>query len=721
MKKNLLFILAALTVLHFNGQVGYHIQLPVGYGTSIYVLNNDSVYLSNGITNNANMMHIDPNTKAWKYLNGSSLPNYGYPLIKDKNNGILRLPGSNSLQVTSDGWQTVTTSTASLPYINKCPAGYYGYYNIGSTTYLTRSTNGLIWTDATMSGFFSGIAARNFGNKIVALPATQSFSFQISMDGGLTYTAAANTSTFTGTFVEFYMASADTFLVFMNSTLCKSFNGGATWTNTPLPVTINAVAIKNKNEFVITGSGGPNTFTYTTNGGSTWSSSVNTPPVAGAGSIMYLNNYYYMYPWFRTNDYGTTWEQFLPNVAQAAFSVDFNGNKGLLGLGSGKYSYSLDKGRSLTNFTNTINSNQDIMAVKVLSSGNFLAGDRKGQIYTSNDNGQTWIKKNTETLNLNAVRFLSSVNENTIVATRAGLPVVSIDAGNTFSVVTYSISGGSHYQALKPNGEIMDIRAIANGWEMRKFDVTGSTTVIATYTNATNEDVAAFYMVSNTVGYILTRDNTAKTNKTYRTTDGGLTFTQTGTIGQVVTGASAYVNSPFVSGIPLFHHFGTDTIIITANYNDYYHISYDGAATWNKIVPPFVPGNTTYGNMIYRMNFFTHNSFFAVTGDAFGPKGLYLNTSGVGGPSIGISELNFQDQKNNVVLFPNPSLNGDLVSLLNMNEEVQIDIYDMKGQLVRAVTTYSGSFSIQNLDTGLYLVQVKEKNKPARTAKLLIQ
>ncbi|MBL7910897.1 MAG: T9SS type A sorting domain-containing protein [Bacteroidia bacterium] len=717
MKKNILFIIAFILTVNLRAQVGYHIQLASG---TMGVLNNDSIYISSGVTDSATVMFANPNTKEWQRLNTNYLPNYGTPIIKDKNNGLLHIAGSGSIQVTSDGWQTVTTSTASLAYVNKCPANYYGHYNVGSNTKLVYSTNGSNWTNATMPGFLTILAARNYGNKIVALPGTVSSLIYISTDGGHTYTTAPNTTTFTGTFVDFYMASADTFLVFMDNKICKSYNSGATWTNTPIPGgSVSRVAFKNKNEFAIQTSS-PQTFSYTTDGGITWQANINQPPVLGVGNLLYLNNYYYIYPWYRTNDLGATWDHFFPNMAGTAYSVDFNGNKGLLGLKSGKYSYSLDKGRSFKHFTNTISSNEDIMAAKVLSNGNFLAGDRKGQIYMSTDNGQTWVNKNTSGINLNSVRFLMSANENTIVLTRSGLPMVSTDAGATFSMVTYAINGGTHASAIKPNGQLMDARDV-NGFEMRTFDQLGNTNVIYTYTSTGSESLAGFYMATDNVGYVMTRDNTNKINKIYKTTDGGTTFSPKTDIGQVVPGSSAYINTPFVSGIPLITCFGVDTIIITANFNNYYHASYDGGTTWNTITPPFVPGNPTFGNKIYRMHFFTSNSYIASTGDTFDPKGLYLNSQGVISAPMGIHELNFSDKKDKLVLFPNPSANTNLVSLLNLEEEAQVSIYNMSGQLVRSQITNSGTISIEELNEGLYIVRVQEKDKTIRTAKLLIQ
>jgi photosystem II stability/assembly factor-like uncharacterized protein len=715
MKKNVFTLIMLLALISLKAQQGYHIQTPIGNGTEMRALNNDSLYLSSGVNGNSHIVYINSNTKEWKYINTNPLPNYGTPVMRDKNNGILRTSNGQSVQATSDGWQTVTTSTATIKFAHKSPAGYYGLNFLSSSSYsLYFSTDGLNWNLSQAAGTITSM--KNFGNKVYAFGGG-SLSY-VSMNGGQTYTSVANTGTFTGTFVDFYMASADTFIVIMSGSVCKSYNGGTTWTNTPLPGAVGgSVAFKNKNEFAVQPLNGTTTFSYTTDGGTTWSANSNPPPAPLGGRLTYINNYYYMYPHFRTNDYGATWEHFLPNLAGQVYSIDFNGNKGLLGMKSGKYAYSLNKGRSVTHFTNTISSNEDIMAAKVLSNGTFLAGDRKGQIYTSSNNGQTWVNKNTSGSNLNSIRFLMSANENTIVLTRAGLPMVSTDAGATFSMVTYAINGGTHATAIKPNGQLMDARDV-NGFEMRTFDQSGNTNVIYTYTSTGSESLAGFYMVNDNIGYVMTRDNNAKTNKIYKTTDGGNTFTPKTDIGQVVNGASAYINAPFVSGVPLFYSFGVDTIIVTANYNNYYHISVDGATTWSTVMTPF--NNTTYGTKIYKMNFFTSKSYIASTGDSFNPLGLYLNTQGGSSTTIGIKELNFTDKKGSLVLFPNPAANATLISFLN-SEEVQVNIFNMSGHLIRSQFTNSGTFSIEDLASGLYIVRVQEKDKAVRTAKLVIQ
>src|SRR4051812_36732449 len=107
MKKKLLALLSLVSFTILNAQTGYHIQ---HHTSSPYVKNKDSIYLSVGSTNKASVLLVDPNTKNWQYLNSSFLQAYGQISMKDKNNGIMLIATSNSVQVTSNGWQTVSTS-----------------------------------------------------------------------------------------------------------------------------------------------------------------------------------------------------------------------------------------------------------------------------------------------------------------------------------------------------------------------------------------------------------------------------------------------------------------------------------------------------------------------------------------------------------------------------------------------------------------------------------
>ena len=54
-----------------------------------------------------------------------------------------------------------------------------------------------------------------------------------------------------------------------------------------------------------------------------------------------------------------------------------------------------------------------------------------------------------------------------------------------------------------------------------------------------------------------------------------------------------------------------------------------------------------------------------LSGSGQASSGVHLNAVGSGNsPSIGINELSFDKKRNNLVLFPNPSQNNNLISFL---------------------------------------------------------
>ena len=65
----------------------------------------------------------------------------------------------------------------------------------------------------------------------------------------------------------------------------------------------NWFTIKNKNEFAVVAMGGTATFSYTTNGGSSWTGCTNNAPGPIGGALTYMNNYYYCWSsyWYGNN------------------------------------------------------------------------------------------------------------------------------------------------------------------------------------------------------------------------------------------------------------------------------------------------------------------------------------------------------------------------------------------------------------------------------------
>ncbi|MCE3229540.1 MAG: Pullulanase family protein [Bacteroidetes bacterium] len=706
MKKNLLLLLVSLAFISLHAQVGFHMHDKNIYGFAFW--NPDSVY---AVTTDKSIMLINSFTKEWKYINSYNLPSYGTPVLKNKNKGAYLAPTTGFVVSTTDGWQTTTTASVGLGYLGSSPAGYYGFNKLGTNSYtLQFSPDGVTWNLAEATGGI--VTMRNFGNKVYAFGAgSQSY---VSLNGGQTYTSVANTGTFLGTFAGFHMASADTFIVLMTNTLCKSFDGGTTWTNTPLPASISSGAFKNKNEFSIRPTGGAATFSYTQDGGATWTVCATAPPANSGGQLAYMGNNLHFFPGNRTSDFGATWEQMLPIFLCAEFDMYYNATNNIFlsGNATGKYSYSVNKGRSFPTFTNSIASNQDMMAVRVLNNGTFLGGDRRGQVFTSSNNGQSWTQKNSEIANWNALKFHVSSNETNIVLSRAGQPVVSIDGGLTFTVL--SMGGGNHIQSIKPDGTFLDLKETA-GWELRKFDAAASTTVLNSYTATSTEYIAALHMADNSIGYIVTTDNVTKNNKIYKTTDGWASFSPKTDITPVNAGTANYTGNVIGGNIAFVQSFGPDTIIITGNNNSFYHITKDGGNTWSTITVPFTP------HKIYRMHFLTSSTYMAIVSYTNGSqKGVYLNTHGGSGGPIGINEISAKQIQNNLVIYPNPGQSGERITIPDLENGSQINVIDINGRVVQTLTSQSESFTIENLNPGLYFVQVKEKNKQTRTAKLII-
>jgi hypothetical protein len=223
-------------------------------------------------------------------------------------------------------------------------------------------------------------------------------------------------------------------------------------------------------------------------------------------------------------------------------------------------------------------------------------------------------------------------------------------------------------------------------------------------------------MVDNNIGYIVTCEASTKKNKIYRTTDGWATYTAKTDILPVTSGTAAYTGNVVLGNIAFVHTFGPDTVIITGNNNAYYHVSNDGGTTWNTVTPAFAP------NKIYRMHFFTSSSYIAITTlTNSSPGGVYLNTQGGTGAPQTIKEFSVKDIQNNLVIYPNPGKRGEKITVRDLEQGAQVNIIDINGRTVQTLTSETESFTVENLLPGLYFVQVNEKNKPARTAKLIIQ
>lgn len=706
MKKNyiLLAFSSLLGIVNTIAQDGIHFQQFSNY---VYVYNKDSVYMTANVSDDySRMVLVNPSTKAWKYLNTVDYGKYLGPFVmKNPQEGVMIYSSSSKVYKTTDGWQTlneISGAPSDLREIIKSDAGYIAYQNYLKDFYF--SADGSTWTLA-LDASSGTNAMASVGNKVFIYSGMS--SNYVSTDGGQTFSNLPSNITLSGTFKSFAMLTEDTLMIATNYNLYKSFDGGQTWTaGLPFPVQIQSIGIKDSlTMFISTPS---QTYYYTSDGGLNWQ--LKSVPTTAGGTIGFIENDIYLWPSLKSSDNGNTWSDFFPQtIANGTFfDIYFKGDIGIFGRGGGKVALSFNKGRSLSSDITSLGS-EDIMAVKILNNGDFIAGDRKSQIFYSSDSGQTWNQRFSNSFTYNAVKFSHSANDSIIVETRLGQPVVSSDHGSTFNYIT--VGGGNHSQTVKPNGEIIDAgewfdySSFQNkGITISKFTPSGVKTILDTIlisSNAATESVVDVVMANNNVGYVLTSNSATSSNNIYKTTNG---FANGGT--------------SFVATVPSFNAnrlyvIGTDTLFLTpvsTPTSKNYYYSYNGGVTWAQATLDIF---TTYPSLYksLKKGFFLDASNYIF---ALNDHGLYVNTSGGNGTPPtpnGISELTNSTWGNSkeIKVYPNPANNQ---IQLDYTGNADITIVDYTGRTVykNVKAEASEPISVSGLSTGLYIITVQNQS-----------
>ncbi|MBC8883879.1 T9SS type A sorting domain-containing protein [Flavobacterium piscinae] len=71
-------------------------------------------------------------------------------------------------------------------------------------------------------------------------------------------------------------------------------------------------------------------------------------------------------------------------------------------------------------------------------------------------------------------------------------------------------------------------------------------------------------------------------------------------------------------------------------------------------------------------------------------------------------------------VYPNPVVDGTLYVSTELNEEKNVQVYDLLGKEVLNITTSNEAINISSLNTGLYVVKITEGGKSA-TVKLSVK
>lgn len=719
MKKAVLLFCILFLAVVAKAQTGLHFQFHKhsANNTMLYRYHKDSILTLckvGTVSGNNNAIALaNPHDNTWTYLRSPITPSANPAmLMKNRRQGVV-YAASLGAYTTTDGWQT-STPLASMTY-TPYSANAFGYnsYSGSAPFNIHFSPDAVTWsTPITMT------TTPNFVKGKTKLFLYDNDRMYVSSNGGAAYT----TVNFSGPQGpgKLYAADDDSLFIIGPGNFKISVNGGTSWTSGTLPSTLQvaAAACKNGKELMIRTVNSQLTqyfYYYSANSGATWSQLPVATNFASTQELTASSQCFILFPGYKSYDGGLTWPELFPREANGAYDVSFTGNKGLMGMENGKVLVSSNRGGTFNTEQAAAFTSENIMAVKVLPN-KLLAADRKSNVWESTNNGQSWVKKYSNTTNLVPVKFLYSQNTNTIVCARAGQPLISTDGGNTYAIVT--VGGGQHLQAQKPvAGDVIDVGGLypspnftLSAWEFSKIDpVSGNKTVLSSITTPSigTESLLDMHMASEQVGYFLTNNSAGSITTIYKTTNAWQTVAPVATI-------------PKFYGIARLQTFGTDTVMVSGasgavgNTATYYHVSVNGGSSWTEVNTGFSVPNNLLGNKVYKMHFFKSNEFIALISDGYaGPTGacdgVYLQTEPVtGGTTVPSGIQKLQGGSDAVLLlYPNPA--SASFSLESSTAFTHVELYDLNGRLVKrqeAGQAERTEVSTQELSDGIYLVRI---------------
>lgn len=735
MKKTLLlFVLIAKLSISQNG--GLHMQWHQSAHSSYYKNVNDTVYVPIKIANTSTfnaIAIINLNTEQWSYVPNTSPYSFSLAvnpkiIMKNSNEGICTL-GGNPAHKTTDKWQTSTVITSSATVLESNSFGYIGYTNNSGTYTAVFSPDAATWNN-----LYTTTLVPQFSQTKTKVYTCDNGILKVSTNGGASFSTLNPTVAVTGSKV--YSPNNDT-LFLQTTQWMRSFDGGISWSGVPLPSTfVTQIACKNGKEIMMMETTtNPKKIHYSNNSGASWATFTTINTFYSGEILTASKSGFHLYPGYKSVD-GDSWKGFLAaSPAPKPYDLSHTGDIVLAGYAQGYFGYSTNRGHQFTFLPNKISTNEDIMSVKAVDLNKFIASDRKGQIYVSTNQGASWSQKTTSTINSIPRKICISNDKSTIVVTSIGSAYLSGDGGNTFSYLNTTVGSG-HFQSIKPmSNKIVDVAPLYapptfthSGYEFYDISSSNVRTLTSTLTITVAQDIVDVHMINDNVGYLLTRNPSNNETIIYKTTDG---WVSTNTI-SVISTPSVGIRS-YDAKYGILQNFGTDTLILSGsgspinNQTDYYHISYNQGLTWNLVSTNFSFPINTLGNKVYKMLFYTPNQYMALVsntqcGSIAASGGVFINANSLGNSStINIKELDFKNEGSHLVLFPNPTLNTNLISFLNQGQEVFINVINLNGQIVKSIKTNSNSFPINDLISGIYIVQIIEKEGGIKTAKLLIQ
>ena len=306
-----------------------------------------------------------------------------------------------------------------------------------------------------------------------------------------------------------------------------------------------------------------------------------------------------------------------------------------------------------------------------------------GNLYKTTNAGMSW----TEIINdpFGQIGEVYFVNSNLGFASGSGLHRTT-DAGNTWTTINFNNTFSSiHF----PNDTVGYFIGGPGSADQLYKTIDGGQNLV-TITNGFQSIKEATYFLSSNIGYICGwyGDLLAKT------IDGGVSWQQVDTIGMTQCWDVHFINENI--GYYIDNSGGNYKISNTI----------DGGATWTSQLV----ANGVYLNAFY---FITSNLAVAV-----GNSGTIYKTNN--GGSVGILEEKIIE---NLAIHPNPFSTFTTMKLNKDLKNATLKIYNFIGHQVAELNGLNGqtiTLYRDNLQNGMYLVQIIQDNKIIKSSKIII-
>lgn len=706
-KKSALTGALLFTGLTLNAQIISHPESFDGYGWG--EKNNTNVILSLGKYSESYIVNYDLTNGRFTYLNDSTSERLrNFVMIGDT--GVAR-SGTGNVYYTHNNWKDILSTSQNFLEIIKTESGLLGSKSVSSTVAeYYHSTDGNNWTLVNTSAK-GPIANRDGKTWLISSPT----DFNISYDGGLTYTNKTPTGAPSVYFSDFIaLDSISGIGIVTSNSWYYTSDGGDTWTSFNGLFATNFIYASSLDTIYGEFTTG---IEMTLDTGLTWQP-VSIPMPENSPTRLYdVGNYLVgqigwngQFATFKSEGINMQWTQLHARVIRADYNdVSFYGDKGIIVGDDGNYAYSHNKGRTYINGSSPLGG-EDLKACEVLNDTLILVGDRQSNIWVSNDAGLTWSKNYSNSFNYISRKFRASDDLNTIVLFRNGQNVLSTNKGATWNLL--GSLGGSFDGTVTPSGDVLIVSG-NNILEMNKSN--GSTTVIQAFTEPNVQGVI-LEMIDDNNGYVIAKNTTDETTTIFRTTDGWVNYTNTGVINSDLTTEP----NPFVPSITVQMNLGLNIISPDTLYINRYNTSdgssslnkiyksFDGGASWftDSLVPPKQGGST---DKLQGMHYFAGETFVSVWEDGRIVQNLKtVNGNG----NVGLEEFSLnQSNERSVLIYPNPTT--DIINLKSTENIEDLYLIDISGKLILSeqVQNKVHQINMGNLPSGIYFLKIKTDTK----------